>query len=340
MAKKTKEKKRERTERRFVPQSTTPPLLVRVTGAVGALGLGAGLMGQYGRPEPVPYASWILAGGALIAGSALWIGTSADPALRIGDAGIAIEKGGARRLPWWGIESITWDAELKTLTVNGKEDAGGTLSLRLALRSQPQAVAWIVKEASARIPKSVSISDEARESIPKASRDAGEVIKLEPPQVVGKHCSESGRFYRLRARRAHVPQMRARVPQGSRARRVRVRRVALRGEKESRRGGGGVIDLRGQRALVTGASRGIGAACVCSRIWAPGWWCISRPTQAPHAPWPTKPRRRASARCRSVRTCRDGTRVSVSWRRRRRRSVLWTSWSSTTGSGKRPRSTR
>jgi hypothetical protein len=194
MAKKsTKEKKRQRTERRFVPQSTTSPMLVRVTGALGALALGAGLMGQYGRPEPVPYAVWILAAGALVTGVAVWIGTSGEVAIRVGDAGIGVEKGALRRMPWWGVEAIVWEPEGEILVVNGKDEGGGEIALRIAAKSQPQAVPWILKEARARIPKLVEVSDEVRKSLPKPLQDAGLSMKLEPMQFVGRHCAESGK---------------------------------------------------------------------------------------------------------------------------------------------------
>ncbi len=190
-AKKTKEKKRERSERRFLPQSSTPPLLVQVTGALGAAGLGAGLTGQYLRPDAVPYSIWVLAVGALLLGAAIWIGTSGDAALRVGDAGIGIEKGTVRRLPWWGIDAIVWEAGESLLAVSGKDEAGASLSLKITQKSQPQAVAWIVKEGRARIPKVLEVSDEARESIGKASRDAGQILKLEKLQIVGRRCASS-----------------------------------------------------------------------------------------------------------------------------------------------------
>ena len=191
MAKKAKEKKRERAERRFLPHSTTSPLLVKITGALGAAAIGAGLTGQYARPDAVPYAWWVLAAGALLMAAALWIGTTGDAALRVGDGGVAVEKGGLRRMPWWAIESVAWDEASELLVVNGKDEAGGSLGLRIAHKSQPQAVAWIVKEARARIPKVLEVSDEARASLPKASRQAGEVLKLDATQVVGRRCAQT-----------------------------------------------------------------------------------------------------------------------------------------------------
>src|SRR5439155_1157310 len=66
------------------------------------------------------------------------------------------------------------------------------MTISVKLGSQPQAVAWILKEARARIPDCVDVPEES-EAIPAASEDAGEVLAAEPPQVVGKHCAESGK---------------------------------------------------------------------------------------------------------------------------------------------------
>ncbi len=190
-AKKTKEKKRDRSERRFLPQSGTPPLLVKVTGALGAAGLGAGVTGQYLRAEAVPYSIWVLAGGALLLGAAVWIGTSGDPALHVGDAGVGVDKSGLRRMPWWSVDAVVWRGESGVLSVTGKDEQGTSVALEIAQKTQPQAIAWIVKEARARVPSVCEVSDDGLEAIGKASRDAGTVLKLEQLQLVGRRCADS-----------------------------------------------------------------------------------------------------------------------------------------------------
>jgi hypothetical protein len=199
MAKKTKtskrEKARERRERRFDPQGATSSRIVYLVGAIGAVAMGAGAWGQFGAlvheggPEPLKFASYILAAGALLVGAAIWIGTSGDPSLRVGDAGLAIEKGGLRRMPWYAIERIEWRDE--AVRVTGKDEAGAAMSIVAKLKSQPQAAAWIVKEARERIPTAVDVPADATLPDPRAS--AGETLALEPPQVVGKHCASSGK---------------------------------------------------------------------------------------------------------------------------------------------------
>jgi hypothetical protein len=199
MAKKTKspkrEKPRERRERRFEPVAGASPRTVYLVGALGAIAMGAGAWGQFGAllheggPEPVRWAAYLLAVGALLVGGAIWIGTSGDPALRVGDAGLAVEKSGVRRMPWYAIERMEWRDE--AVRVTGKDDMGGATLLVASLKSHPQAAAWMVREARERVPAVVDVPEDATLPEPRAS--AGEPLPLEAPQVVGKHCAASGK---------------------------------------------------------------------------------------------------------------------------------------------------
>jgi hypothetical protein len=199
MAKKTKSakasKQRPRRERRFEPQSSARPVPVYLLGAIGALAMGAGAWEQFtpmlsdAGLEPLRWAPYVLVAGALLTGGAIWIGTSGDPSLRVGDAGLAIEKGSVRRLPWYAIEAVEWRDE--TVRVTGKDETGVDMTVTASLASQPQAAAWIVKEARARVPAVVQVPVDS--TLPDPNTDAGEVLALEPPQVVGRHCAESGR---------------------------------------------------------------------------------------------------------------------------------------------------
>jgi hypothetical protein len=186
---------RERRERRFEPQASTNSALVYVLGALGAMGMGAGAWEQFGPllrdggPEPLKFAPYILAAGAVLVGIAIWFGTSGDPALRVGDAGIAVEKGGLRRMPWYAVERIEWRD--MAVRASGKDAVGTALTVVAPLKSQGAAAAWIVKEARQRIPAVVDVPDDV--ALPEARAAAGETRALEPPQVVGKHCAASGK---------------------------------------------------------------------------------------------------------------------------------------------------
>ncbi len=224
MAKKTKSAKgtkpRARRERRFEPVASARPGLVYTLGAIGAAAMGAGAWEQFGPlmsdvgPEPLKIGPYVLTAGALVAGIAIWMGTSGEPFLRVGDGGIAVEKGGLRRMPWFAVERIEWRDE--AVRVTGKDDGGVAMTLAASLRSHPQAAAWIVREARARVPGVVQVPEDS--TLPEASADAGESVALDPPQVVGRHCAASGKVisYEPDARvcprcevvyhRAHVPE--------------------------------------------------------------------------------------------------------------------------------------
>ena len=98
-SKKDKKKERgpRRQERRFVAQSSYNPWLVRTLGALGGTVLGAGAWGYaYGHAfeadeklKAIP--SYLIAAGAVLTGATIWLGTSSDTPLRVGDPGIAME---------------------------------------------------------------------------------------------------------------------------------------------------------------------------------------------------------------------------------------------------------
>ncbi len=224
MAKKTKSgkapKPRPRQQRRFEPRASVQPGLVYILGAVGAAAMGAGAWEQFGPllsdagPEPLKLGPYVLTAGAALAGVAIWMGTSGEPALRVGDGGLAVEKSGLRRMPWYAVERIEWQGE--AVRVTGKDDTGVAMNVVASLHSQAQAAAWIVKEARARVPDVVHVPEDT--TLPEASADAGEPIALDPPQVVGRHCAASGKVisYEPDARvcprcervyhKAHVPE--------------------------------------------------------------------------------------------------------------------------------------
>ncbi len=187
--------KRERSERRFLPQSSSNPWLVRIPGALGAAGIGAGVWGYlYGHLTPLPGEAGynipllVMAGGAVVLAVGIWFGTSSDGAVRVGDPGIAYEKGDLRRMPWWRVQSVSWESGSESLLLAGADEHDTSFTFKVSLKSHPEAAAWIVKEAAARIPKKLSLPEDVRERFPEASELAGTRILLEPLQVVGRRC--------------------------------------------------------------------------------------------------------------------------------------------------------
>lgn len=207
--KKKKAKKPEgpkRYERRFVPIASTNPWLVRVLGGIGGLTLGAGLYSYlYATAEghafhaatvgekigQVP--SWLIAGGAVVMGATIWLGTSSESPVRVGDPGIAVEKGEVRRMPWWGVDKITWQPGERAVVVTGNDETHRLWTFKVPMSSHPEAVVRIIEEARRRIRKKVDIEKGVLKQMPSVYEHAGQRLELEPLQVVGKKCAASGR---------------------------------------------------------------------------------------------------------------------------------------------------
>jgi hypothetical protein len=195
----TKTKRRERQERRFVSQAASNTTMVRVLGAVAALILGAGAWAYvYGKSFAADEAmkqtpSYLIAGGAVLLGIAIWFGTSSEPPIRVGDPGIAQEKGEVRRMPWWAIDKITFDQAAVALVIAGRDEASTDWTLKVSLKAHPEAGGWIIREACDRIPRRVDIDDSTLEKLPGAGAHAGQKLELEPLQVVGKRCAATGK---------------------------------------------------------------------------------------------------------------------------------------------------
>lgn len=197
-SKKKKHQQVRRQERRFFPQSTFNPWLVRSFGGLGAAVLGAGAFAMSRETflaldeklRAVP--SYLVAGGAVLTGLAIWLGTSSDPPIRVGAPGIGMERGDVRRMPWWAVERITFESGSASIVVVGQDDTGQAWTLKVPLAAQPEAAAWIVEEAERRIPKKVDVSEDARAKLPRMDPHAGTLLDLEPLQVVGKRCAAGG----------------------------------------------------------------------------------------------------------------------------------------------------
>lgn len=202
-----------RAERRFLAVSVNNSWVVRILGMVGAATAGAGSYAYlYGesfkkaaeaarsagdkippealRLEAMPL--YMIAFSTVLVGIAIWLGTSSEPAVRVGSAGIALERGELRRMPWSSINKITWDGSALTLNIDGADEASVPWSLAIPARGHRDAVGWILKEALDRIPKVVEIEDRTIDDLPGANPAAGTKTDLEPLQVVGRKDANTG----------------------------------------------------------------------------------------------------------------------------------------------------
>jgi predicted RNA-binding Zn-ribbon protein involved in translation (DUF1610 family) len=184
MAEKKKRKApRERTERRFIPIATQTSRLAAGMGMVGSLALGAGVYGQWVKDSPVAFAPALVTAGAIGLGAGLWLGSASVFPVRVGDAGVAIERGPEiTRILWCDIEEIRVQGTSLLLKAKG-------LSLEIPVRAHPKATACIVSEADRRMPKVVKLDDAARRALSPVVQGAGEVVAVTGDQVAGRRCA-------------------------------------------------------------------------------------------------------------------------------------------------------
>jgi hypothetical protein len=181
--KKKKKAKRERKERRFSPEQTYSSSAAVAGGMLGALAAGAGVWGQWVSETPHNYAPYLLGGGAIVLGASLWFGDAGAVPVRIGDAGIALERGTElTRLAW---------CDLETVEINGKVllAKGPSTTFSIPIAAHPKAVAWILAEGTKRVPDAMNVKKSDLTGLPEPKDLDGELVPLEGVQVAGKHCA-------------------------------------------------------------------------------------------------------------------------------------------------------
>lgn len=186
VAKKSKKKraaaKRERRERRFAPETTYASRVTTAAGMLGALALGAGVYAEWVRDQPRPFAPYLVAAGALVMGGALWRAGDEVRHVRVGDIGVALEKGGELvRLLWCDLERVSIDGG--KLVARGK-----STTISFPIDAHPKASAWLVTEAGRRVPDVVSASRAEIDKLGLPSEKDGELVTIEELQITGRHC--------------------------------------------------------------------------------------------------------------------------------------------------------
>lgn len=181
--KKKKKAKRERKERRFSPEQTYASGVAVGAGMLGALAAGAGVWGQWISEVPHAYSPYLFGGGAIMLGGSLWFGDAGAVPVRLGDAGIALERGtDLTRLAW---------CDLETIEVVGKQllVKGSSASFAIPIAAHPKAVAWILAEGTRRVPEAMNVKQASLAGLPDPKDLDGELVLLEGVQVAGKHCA-------------------------------------------------------------------------------------------------------------------------------------------------------
>ncbi len=180
-----------RQEWRYEPEGSATAWISMLGMSLGAVALGAGVYGQWLRgsfraelSDPHPYAVYLLLGGALMLAAVALFGPRQVKPIRVGDAGIAVEKepGELERIQWRDVTRIVVGGDVLTF-----QSPGNVLAIPIKLH--PQAAARAVAEARRRIPAKLEDVDTA--SLPKLDDDAGEVLPLERAQLAGARCKAS-----------------------------------------------------------------------------------------------------------------------------------------------------
>ena len=159
--------------------------------SLGAVALGAGVYGQWLRSsfrpeltEPHKYAAYLLLGGALLVAGIGLFGPRAAKPIRVGDAGVAVEKdpGEIERIGWRDVTRVLFGGGTLTFQSPG-------VVLSIPLKAHPQAAARAVAEARARVP--AVLADVETEGLAELDASSGDVVPLEPPQLAGTRCKAS-----------------------------------------------------------------------------------------------------------------------------------------------------
>lgn len=178
-----------RSERRYEGKASAAAVVTMVVGSLAAVALGAGAFGQWLRPEeagPHPYALYLLGAGVALAVAVAVFGQWGARPVRVGDAGVAVEKGPGEieRVAWRDVTAVTLSAGVLTFRASGA-------AIAIPVGAHPDAAARALAEARQRIPARVEAIPETSLPPPEATVASGQVIALEPPQVAGLHCAAS-----------------------------------------------------------------------------------------------------------------------------------------------------
>ncbi len=185
--KKKKSAKRERKERRFSPEQTYSSAAAVAVGMVGSLAAGAGVWAQWIMETPPAYAPFLFGGGAVTLGASLWFGDAGAVPVRLGDAGIALERGAE-------LTRIAW-CDLQTVAIVGKQlvAKSADVTFNIPVAAHPRAVAWILSEGTKRVPEAMNVKKSELNGLPEPRDSDGEHVPLEGVQIAGRHCAATGK---------------------------------------------------------------------------------------------------------------------------------------------------
>lgn len=179
----TNKGKRFLEERRLVANNQQLSWVTAGIGGLGALLLGAGTYGRWLSHVPAESAMIELVLGVAGALYFAWQLSREGAAIRVGDAGVAIERGSeVTRLLWCDMEHIRVEKDLLVLSGAGPKISVLTTAHGLA-------ASWILKEAAERLPSLIDIAPKFADSLPKTNDKDGAVDQVLALQTTGRRCA-------------------------------------------------------------------------------------------------------------------------------------------------------
>lgn len=174
------------TERRFLSQRSNVAYLTLAGSVAAGLAIGAGGYGQWFSEPHFSQAPYLLAAGAIALAAVILWGKMEGVAVHVGDAGVGVHE------PGKPMERVAW-CDMKRIEIKGGvvRIEGPKGEIRFGISTVPAAGAWVMKEATDRIPKRLKVAQAEGDALGQASADDGEMLVVEAQQITGRACRAS-----------------------------------------------------------------------------------------------------------------------------------------------------
>jgi hypothetical protein len=174
-------------ERRFEAEPGGGANLQALIGGLGAAALGAATYATWVHDTPMEVGPYLFGAGILGVIVASLMGADDGFPIRVGDVGVAVERGESQpeRLQWFEIEKISLEGSDRIVVEAGKK------KIVAAKDHHAGAAGWILKEALARIPKRVTVPADQQPGILAGTDDHGKLLVVEKMQLAGRRCKAS-----------------------------------------------------------------------------------------------------------------------------------------------------
>ena len=174
-------------ERRFEAEPGGGANLQALIGGLGATALGAATYATWVHDKPMEVGPYLFGAGIVGVIIASLMGADDGFPIRVGDAGVAVERdeGQPERLHWYEIEKISLEGGDRIVVEAGKK------KIVAAKDHHAGAAGWILKEALARIPKRVTVPADQQPAILTGTEDHGKTLVVEKVQLAGRRCKAS-----------------------------------------------------------------------------------------------------------------------------------------------------